>query len=169
MNAGDAFRWRRPGLRRSLRRALRMLPVDGDMMGLLSNLSEARRRPIRLLTHEGNPTHPTGLWVGKPGCDYIIVDAAASPASRTMIIAHEVSHMLLRHTNDATAEIPEELLTSVAPRMDPAVAVRVLARHGYGRAVEVEAEEMGTALAAEARRRQRIDHFHADPVSARLR
>src|SRR5690606_14032050 len=152
MNAGDAFRWRRPGLRRSLRRALRMLPVDGDMMGLLSNLSEARRRPIRLLTHEGNPTHPTGLWVGKPGCDYIIVDAAASPASRTMSIDHEVSHMLLRHTIDAMAEIPVELLTSVALRMDPAVAVMVRARHGYGRAEEVEAAEVRTGLTAEARR-----------------
>lgn len=143
--------------------ALRLVPADGDVIGLLRNVESVRGREIVLMSKPMPADAPSGLWVSVPDRDYVVVPEAAPHSRLGAIVCHEIAHMLLGHRGEATLRA-----TDIAPDIDQSVVARFLGRHGYEVEQEREAERLGTQLAAEAARRARLTPG-ADIVSARLR
>lgn len=150
---------------RATRQALHLMPADGDLPQLLTNVSRFRGRPLHLI--ENDPCDAqSGLWIAKDGTDFVMVDRNATPSRRAAIVCHEIAHMLLDHQGDAgIAHVADH----VAPDLDPSLVARMLARHGYSAEIEQEAEAMGTVLATELARRAAQHAMAQDNVSARLR
>jgi hypothetical protein len=157
-------RWK---FERTVRATLKLLPADGDIQGLLAHLGAVRGRPVIVLPKDDHDDATSGRWYKTEFADYITSDIDAAPSSEAITLCHEVGHIVLDHSGAENT-----LAEAVAPDVDPGVAGRVLAmreRHNYDKEVEQEAEQLGTILAAEARRRQRVAQFSNDPVSRRLR
>ena len=154
-------------VRQTARLARRLMPDDGDLDGWLQNLGEHRKRPIRLIVQPlGAGSGLSGMCVVRDEADYIVLDAAATPSRRALVLAHEVAHLLLEHHGEAASS---EVVARVAPDLSPGLVSRVLTRHGYDSAEEQDAEELATLLAVEHARRQRAQELKANAVSARLR
>lgn len=152
---------------RTVRATLKLLPADGDVKGLLANLGAARGRPVIVLPKDDHDDATSGRWYKTDAADYITSDIDAAPSSEAITLCHEVGHIVLDHSGTE-----DTLLGTVAPDIEPGIAGRVLAmraRHNYDKGIEQEAERLGTILAAEARRRQRVSQYSYDPVSRRLR
>jgi hypothetical protein len=146
----DLVRSRRM-IRRAVRLAQRLMPSDGDLDGLLANVSRHRGRPLTLL--EGSMSRSlgrSGLCLITDDADYILLEPRTSPSRRATIICHEVSHLLLGHEGDSSSDIT----TRMAPDLDPSLVARMLARHSYMTLEEEEAEVMATLLVTEHVRRQ---------------
>lgn len=140
------------------RRARRLMPIDGDLDGLLDALSHERGRRIHLLpqTFMGRPT--SGLWLPTKAADYLVIDDPTTPSRRAAIICHEVAHILLGHSPDTTTS---DLVAAAMPNLSPELIARALARHAYATEDEAEAEELGTLIGAE--------HWSREINSSRLR
>ena len=150
-------------------RALRLVPATGRVEDLVENVSSRSGRPVSLLPFELGRGEPTGLWIATGTTDYVIYPASASSAERTAVICHELSHILLRHEpEDETARLAE-IAATVAPDIDPAVAQRMLARHGYGQDAEAEAELLATRLVARLALCAERNRLAQDTISTRLR
>jgi hypothetical protein len=136
---------------RAVRLAKRLMPADGDLMGLLANLAEHRGREIHMLTRQftGRPT--SGLWLAGERADYIVIDHPTTPSRRAAIICHEVAHILLGH--EAQAGSPAAI-ASTAPDLSPALVARAMGRHSYAEEAEADAEQTATLIGAEHRYRQ---------------
>lgn len=138
--------------------ARRLMPIDGDLDGLLDALSVERGRRIHVLPHRftGRPT--SGLWLPTKRADYLVIDEPTTPSRRAAIICHEVAHILLGHTPDITSS---EVIASAMPDLSPELIARALARHAYASEDEANAEELGTLIGAE--------HWSRQVDSSRLR
>jgi hypothetical protein len=150
------------------RAARRLMPPDGDLMGLIENLAAQRARPIKVVDQPLEKFNmPSGITIALTDFDYIVVDDAAPPSRRTVILAHEIAHLMLEH--DQGEHVSDDLIALAAPDLSPALIQRVLHRHGYAGRQEQDAEQMATALAAEHERRRRLFEIEGHPVSSRLR
>lgn len=150
-------------IRHAARLAKRLLPTDGNLDGLLANLSEHRDRPIFILDQDLGADGPSGLWVETATADYVVVHASATPSRRAAIVCHEAAHMILGHEAQAGD------LTELVSTIRPSLAARFLQRHGYSAPDEHDAETLATEIVAEQGRRARAARLSSDPVSRRLR
>jgi hypothetical protein len=143
---------------RAARVAKRLLPIDGNLDGLLDALGQVRGRRIHVLRHKftGRPT--SGLWLPTKNADYLVIDDPTTPSRRAAIICHEVAHILLGHTPDITTS---DLVAAAMPDLSPELIARALARHAYATDDEADAEELGTLIGAE--------HWSRQVNSSRLR
>src|SRR4051794_3363742 len=138
--------------------AKRLMPIDGDLDGLLDALGQERGRRIHVLQQRfaGGPT--SGLWLPTERADYLVIDEPTTPSRRAAIICHEVAHILLGHTPDIKSSA---VIAATMPDLSPALVARVLARHAYASEDETDAEELGTLIGAE--------HWSRQINSSRLR
>lgn len=138
--------------------AKRLMPIDGDLDGLLNALGRQRGRPLHVLPQKfaGRPT--SGLWLPTNRADYLVIDEPTTPSRRSAIICHEVAHILLGHAPDI---VNSEVIAAAMPNLSPELVARALARHAYGSDDEAEAEELGTLIGAE--------HWSRQINSSRLR
>jgi len=150
-------------------RALRLVPASGRLDDLVENVAAATGRPVHLLAFALGRGEPTGLWIATDTGNYVVYPEAASAAERTAIICHELAHILLDHEPQSEAARLDDLVATVAPNIDPAIARRMLARHGYGEGVEAEAEDLATRLVARLASRGERDRIAQDTISSRLR
>lgn len=135
-----------------VRLAKRLMPVDGDLQGLLENLAEYRGREIHVLTRQFGGQSTSGLWLAADRADYLVIDDPTTPSRRAAIICHEVAHILLGH--EAQAEGGPAVPHVAAPDLSPELIARAMARHSYADAVEAEAEQTATLIGAEHWTRQ---------------
>ena len=166
---------KRPGARRTYNargateRALKLVPPSGLVEDLVETVSVSASRQVTLIPYDLGRGEPTGLWIATAAADYIVYPVSASPAERTAIICHELSHILLRHEPEGEAARLSELAAVVAPDIDPSIAQRMLARHGYRQDVEVEAEILATRLVARLSTFAEQARVSQDTISDRLR
>ncbi len=147
-----------------------LLPANGDIDEFVSAVADHRGRPGHVLSSPLNPAGPSGFWIGIPTGDYIVVTATATPTRRAAIVCHELAHMLLGHEPEVGDVDSARLLAQyLAPAVDPSVAIRFLARHGYEASAEEDAEAAATAFVTAAATRQRATSATNDRVSERLR
>lgn len=141
------------------------MPKTGDPAELVAALSHHLGRPVRLLdTDLGGPS---GLWIGLPTVDFILVAKSASPSRRLVSITHEVSHILLGHGEDTT--VTDETMAALLPDLSPALIQRALRRHHHESEEEEDAERLGTILASEMWANAALYDIVGHPVSRRLR
>ena len=77
--------------------ARQLLPASGDLEQFVAAIAHHRNRPIRIWACELAADEPSGLWVPLPDED-LVLHAGGIPAEhRTVIVCHEVAHMLLEH------------------------------------------------------------------------
>jgi len=154
-------------VRQTARLARRLMPPDGDLEGWLHNLGEHRNRPVKATVGDLSGTPGlTGMCLIRDDADYIVVDAAASPARQVMFLCHEVAHLLLGHEGEVASS---DLVAQATPDLPPALRARVLTRHAHDNLEEHAAEELATLLTLEHARRQRAHELRANAISARLR
>lgn len=146
-----------------------MMPHTGDITDLANAVGCDRGRHIQLLPFELGTNSPTGLWIATTQADYVVYPINASAAERVVIICHELSHMLLHHEPVGGADQLSQMAVLAAPNVDPAVARRFLARHGYAQEIEAEAETLATVLVTDLTRRAERHAMIQDDVSDRLR
>ena len=156
-------------LRRSAASAQRFIPASGDLTEFVEALARSRGRPTVLLGVAFDAEAPSGVWIVTDKRDYIAYPNDASAARKAAIVCHEVAHMLLGHDPPPGTEGLLSLAASAAPTLDPAVAIRLLARHCYASEQEADAEGLGTRLAAELARRERLARAPRDRVYDRMR
>lgn len=140
------------------------MPTDGNLDGLLTNVSRHRGRPLIVLHHDLGQVGPSGLWVEGVHADYMFLDTEGSTSRTAASICHEVAHMLLGHKG---RPINEDI--ALTPHIRPTLAARFLARDGYSDPEEHDAEDLATQLVAEHARRDRTAQLNQNTVSARLR
>ena len=143
---------------KAARIALRLMPIDGDLGGLLDALGQERGRPVHVLPQRFTGRSTSGLWLPTRQADYLVIDEPTTPSRRAAIVCHEVAHILLGHTpRIATSEV----IAVAMPDISPALIARALARHAYASEDEANAEELGTLIGAE--------HWSRQINSSRLR
>ena len=170
-------------MRRAYRHAVKLLPESGDLTAFVARVAERRGRPIQVFSIPWTPGNPTGYWISRDGYDVIGHDTTAAPHQQAAALCHELSHMLLHHQGPVIEQPAEDhaidhrgspndlgLASLLAPDLDPVKATRLLNRGAdFTGDVEVQAEALGTALVAEALRRQARACLDTNPVSRRLR
>lgn len=160
---------RRKLIRSALSLAVRIAPPSGDVDDPVDALGLQRHRKINLLPFDFGDTPWTGCWIATARSDYVVFPKDASAAERAMVICHELAHMLLDHVPHAAEQQAQLLSALAAPTVDPAIARRFLARHGYTEEIEAEAELLGTRLVTELNRLADASTIAGDTVSDRLR
>lgn len=146
----------------------RLLPGDGSIDGFVAAVAAHRGRPVHVLDYPLNSAGPSGFWIGTSSGDYIVCSAGTTPTRRAAIVCHELAHMLLGHEPEVEdVEAAQAVVQLLAPDLDPLVAARFLARHGYEGPAEKDAEAAATAFVTAAAHRQRT--AATDRVSERLR
>ncbi|MFJ5121930.1 hypothetical protein [Kitasatospora sp. NPDC088548] len=93
---------------------------------------------------EAGPGAPTGLWVRLPSVDAVFVQANTSPAHRTLIRLHELSHIAAGHDCRVNPDLMDMLFPGLEPELVHSV---LLTRDGYDRVQEQEAEMLALLLA----------------------
>lgn len=153
----------------------RLLPRDGSIDGFVSAVADHRGRPMHVLDYPLDAAGPSGLWIGTSSGDYIVCSADTTPTRRAAIVCHELAHMLLGHEPEVgDVQAAQAVVQVLAPDVDPLVAARFLARHGFDRhgfegPAEEDAEAAATAFVTAAAHRQRAAATASDRVSERLR
>lgn len=125
------------------------VPMPLDPHGLCDRLARHRRRAIKIRAVDLGGTTTVGHLVTKRRTDLILCDAAAPSSQRSLIIYHEVIH-LLRHSAGSAVPFTCGFAGPAADFGDVAVSM-------YGDWREREAETGARILAAMADRRARPD------------
>lgn len=159
----------RRSLRAAYERALSLVPATGRVEDLISNVAKAAGRPLRLLPFDLGRSEPTGLWISTDAADYVVFSSTASAAQRTAIVCHELAHMLLQHKPEGEGAQLSALAALAAPNIDPDIARRMLARHGYVQQAEADAEVLATRLVARLAELADRARLTQDTISSRLR
>lgn len=131
------------------------MPMPLDPQVLCQQLAIRRTRPIKIRTVDLGGTTSIGHLVAKRRTDLILCDAAAPTPQRTLIICHEVIH-LVRHSTGSG------LSFSCGEPVAAAISDASVAESMYSDWREWEAETGARILAAMAARRPRPDQ----PVGA---
>ncbi|MEB3980177.1 hypothetical protein OQ968_02740 [Mycobacterium sp. 663a-19] len=135
------------------------IPVPWDRDVFVSNLAQARGRPIRLVptSTAALTDSPCGLWVTLDHEDLILHETGTSQYHIDQIVCHEVGHMVLGHSRcrkfgDDKAR-QAQLCLALLPDINPATVRAVLGRTNYPNDEERDAEMFANMLmvaAAEA-------------------
>lgn len=139
---------------RALSTAQQVAPPSGDVHELVDNVARRLGRTITLVPAPLPPEAPSGFWVATREVDYLVYPDQTTLTRARAVICHELGHMLLGHNPALHTADTTDLLTAIAPDLDPTRASRVLARHGYHDAQETDAEYVGTHMAAAIATRQ---------------
>jgi hypothetical protein len=109
-------------------------------------IARSRRRPLRVCPLPGldGEDAPSGAWIATDTCDFVFVDASASPWHRCLIGLHEISHLLFDHPSEG--DWLETMTAALLPDLDPAAARRILGRHDYSSRQEREAEFLASMI-----------------------
>ncbi|GAB7048457.1 hypothetical protein [Catenuloplanes indicus] len=112
-------------------------PFDFDVF--CAHVAHTRDRPLYVhpLPKPLTPAHPYGATLRTRTADHIFVEQATSAWHRTVIGCHEVSHLLLGHHGVLT-----DLVSALAPSLDPTTIDALLARQSYDTVHEQEAETL---------------------------
>lgn len=159
---------RRRTRRRSVAQARRLVPASGELAELVEAVARLRSRRVVLLPSAIPADAPSGLWVVTDRADYLAFPGDASATRRVAVVCHELAHMLLGHQPQAGTDTALMLAAVAAPSLDPAVARRLLARHGYDAVDEADAEALGTYLAAALASRERAHRAPRDRLFERM-
>lgn len=154
-----------PTLKEAVRVARRLLPDNGDPDAFLKNLSKARGRRIELIEMELGG--PSGMYVGLPAMDVVLVEVNSSPSRRLVSVVHEAAHMLLGHDRDE-AHV-DESLTTLLPNLSPTLIQQALRRQHHDGRQESDAEQLATIISSELSVRAALYDLDGHPVSRRLR
>ncbi|GAA2842691.1 hypothetical protein ACFQ0M_48235 [Kitasatospora aburaviensis] len=135
-------------IRRECEELLAKLPIPDpfDIDAFIAALAAERGRPIALepLPDDAGPEVPSGLWVRLPHGDVIFYKKNTSLPHQTLIILHELAHMIWEHK----CRVEEDILKSIFPDLDDTlVSSLLLTRDGYDRIEEAQAEMMALLLA----------------------
>jgi hypothetical protein len=111
-----------------------------------ATVAAQRSRPLRVCDLPGLDAEdaPSGARVATDRCDFVFIDAAASPWHRTLIGLHEIGHVLFDHP--AEAGWVDELTAALLPDLRPSAVRRILGRHGYSSRQEAEAELLASLI-----------------------
>ncbi|MFI1971527.1 hypothetical protein BLA24_31250 [Streptomyces cinnamoneus] len=120
------------------------LPDGCSIATLTDRLSTDRGRPIQLVPLPLGAETPCGMWLATDVADIIIVEANTSRLHRDHIIAHELAHMLCRHS-DSTGPDPTGI-GRLLPNLDPRLVREVLGRTSYSTEEEQEAEIVASLI-----------------------
>lgn len=117
-----------------------------ELEAFITALARRRGKQIVLAPRNTIGEAPCGLWLCYPRTDYIVYEATASPAHRQAIVLHEVGHMVCGHGPAWGGH--SDLLDTLAPDIDPAERVRIMARSGYTSPEERQAETFASLALA---------------------
>ncbi|MFE2723875.1 hypothetical protein [Kitasatospora sp. NPDC059327] len=135
-------------IRRECEQLLAELPIPDpfEIEPFIEALVAQRGRQIKLepLPDDAGPDVPSGLWVRLPSVDVILYKRTTSLPHQTLIILHELGHMIWGHT----CRVERDILASIFPDLDESlVSSLLLTRDGYDRIEEAQAEMMALLLA----------------------
>lgn len=133
-----------------------LIPVPWDLQVLIDRIAGQRGRPIRVVGVDIplSARELTGAWWATQDVDFICYDQSASPAVREQTIAHELGHLLMDHRQRDGGSRPGVADVLAAASVNPTLIKNFLGRTGYDDAVEAAAEEFGTRLIQQGRRRR---------------
>jgi len=120
------------------------IPGPFDLGQFLAQVKLRRQRMIFLHPFTSGPGVPCGMWIGTAEADHIFHEAGTSPWHKTHIVTHEIAHMLLGH--HCGTQVPQYLVSLLAPDVDPALVRLVLGRTGYTTVEEQEAETLASLI-----------------------
>lgn len=145
---------------------LEMLPVDGDLAGLVTSIAAARGRPI-IVTRLPLPPGISGLWDERSATRDVVVidDVPMAPSRYAAVLCHELAHIVLGH--HGVVEVPAG--PTLSGTVDAAIAQRFLKRCAYDDQMERDAENLATALTREHLQRAHDAALKLNRVSSRLR
>lgn len=125
--------------------ALRLIPDSGNLTEFVAAVAVHRGRPITVVDCDLPPDAPSGLWLQYAEVDYIVCVSSVAAGHRSVVICHEIAHMMLGHR----PLVGLVGLPAIAPSIALDVASRFFHRQGYQDATEAGAEALATVLAAE--------------------
>jgi hypothetical protein len=142
-------------VRRRCERELRRLDVPRpfDIVALCESVAHRRGRRMQIHRVHSLPG-PCGWWLAVEDADHVYVEAGTSPLHQTLIILHELSHMLLDHRCD-------HAIDSMFPLTGRA-AGHFLARSDFEPQEEREAELLASLILADAGWEPRAEPSAAD-------
>ena len=142
-------------VRRRCERELRRLDVPRpfDIVALCESVAHRRGRRMQIHRVHSLPG-PCGWWLAVEDADHVYVEAGTSPLHQTLIILHELSHMLLDHRCDDGIETMFPLTGRAAGHF--------LARSDFEPREEREAELLASLILADAGWEPRAEPSSAD-------
>jgi len=138
----DAGRNRRHAIVRGLD-----IPRPFDLAVFAAGLEARRGRAIRLRPFSPGPGVPCGLWIAAADTDYVYYEQATTPFHVTVIVLHEIAHMLLGHRGTAAWQ---NLAAQVMPGLDPSLVQVILGRSAYAMPEERDAETLASLILEQA-------------------
>ena len=119
------------------------IPVPFDLGEFTTRLERQRNRPIRLCPFRSGPGVPCGVWIATASADYIYHEQGTTPFHVSLIVLHEIAHMLLGHQG-----LPawQHLARQVAPDVHPGLVRFLLGRSAYALPEEREAETLASRM-----------------------
>lgn len=137
------------------------LPFDWTIEEFVEAVTEVRGRPIVLAPMPDVVVagrRVCGLWFARATDDLVLHRVSADQDHQKQIIAHEVSHILLEHAEDASLD-PVPLATALSgidpSTMELGTAVRARGFSDYHENGEYEAELMARMIVTRASRATR--------------
>lgn len=133
-------------LKEQLRPIAEGLQLQGvDIPSFRERLEDFRQRPVYLFPfplRSALRSEVLGLWWDTDTADYIYYEQDTTPHHQRHIVLHEAAHMLRGHQGPT---LPE-LLSRVAPHLDPKLIRSLLCRSVFNEWQEVEAEVLATLI-----------------------
>jgi hypothetical protein len=129
------------------------IPRPFEIAALCDAVAHRRGRPMHIHRVERLPG-PCGWWLEAEDADHVYVEAGTSPLHQTLIILHELSHMLLEHRSDAAIDAMFPLTGRAAGHF--------LARSDFEPREEHEAELLASMILADAGWEARAEPSAAD-------
>ncbi|MGW7201021.1 hypothetical protein [Streptomyces chryseus] len=105
------------------------LPADPTLDDLVTAVSNSCGVPIRIDYRKLKHPFTGGLFHG-PKEHLLVVDSASPPFLRACVTGHELAHLYLNHDPEELGHdvLDDDLLMSLMPALNPAVARRMLGR-----------------------------------------
>jgi hypothetical protein len=125
------------------------LTAPFDVYAFCRSLGARRGRPIHLRPVSA-PTGPCGLWIARPGADYIFYEEQTSRLHQEHIILHELAHLIWEH---GPTPVLDHEVARLLPDLDPQMLRRILGRTRYSALEEQHAEVLASLILQWANRR----------------
>jgi hypothetical protein len=133
-------------LKEQLRPVAERLRLQGmDIPSFRKLLEDFRQRPVCIFPfplRSALRSEVLGLWWDTDTVDYIYYEQDTTPHHQRHIVLHEGSHILRGHQGPT---LPE-LLSRVAPHLDPKLIRSLLCRSVFDETQEAEAEVLATLI-----------------------
>lgn len=122
-----------------------------DLFDYCDAVAAHRGRAIRLFESAGPFTseHPSAAWVAMAEEDHVYLAEGLTPAHRALAALHEIAHMWLGHDPRLIFGRPART-SSIGAQRTAATARRALARAGFARRQERDAETLASLIMEQA-------------------